>query len=72
MTASQINSLTTSIARFMTVAGPGRCLALPFCTDMWKDDNGRLFMQHNGISWALTNETSDDIVAKIVRWGRAY
>lgn len=72
MTPAQIESLKTSIARFIAIGSPGRCLSLPFCTDMWKDNNGRMFMQHNGISWALYNETSDDIVAKLVRWSKKY
>jgi hypothetical protein len=71
MTTTQIEDIRSAIARFFIKAGPGQSLALPFCTDLWKDETGRLHMQHNGISRSLFNETSDDIVAKLIRWGRA-
>jgi hypothetical protein len=71
MTAIQIEDLRSSIARFFVQATPGQSLALPFCADLWKDENGRLHIQHNGIASALFNETSDDIVSRLIRWSKA-
>ena len=71
MTTSQAEALRSTIARFFVHATPGQSLALPFCTDLWKDENGRLHLQHNGASTSLFNETSDDIVDRLMRWSKA-
>jgi hypothetical protein len=70
MTALQVEDLRSSIARFFVRATPGQSLALPFCTDLWKDENGRLHLQRNGVSTSLFNETSDDIVDRLIRWSK--
>jgi hypothetical protein len=70
MTTAQIEFLTSSIARFIAIGNPGETLALPFGTGMWRDETGRLFMHRNGHGCALYNETSDDIIAKLIRWSR--
>jgi hypothetical protein len=71
MTPLQVEDLRSSIAGFFVRATPSQSLALPFCTDLWKDRHGRLHLQHNGASTSLFNETSDDIVDRLIRWSKA-
>jgi hypothetical protein len=58
------------VARFICEAKPGDELLLPSMAAMRKREDGRLMLGRNGSFWTLFNETSDDIVAKIERWGK--
>lgn len=64
------DQLLSIVARFMVEGRPGDVLALPAGAMLCKRQDGRLVLGRNSISWTLFNETSDDIVAKIIRWGK--
>jgi len=71
MTSSFIeDQLLSIVAAFMVESKPGDVLALPAGAMLCKREDGRLMLGRNNISWTLFNETSDDIVAKIIRWGK--
>ena len=72
MTSSYFqDQLLSIVARFIVEALPGQELLLPSMAALRKDQDGRLMMGRNGSFWPLHDETSDDIVARIVRWGQA-
>lgn len=71
MTSSFIqDQLLSIVARFIVEGVPGEELLLPSMAALRKNDDGRLMMGRNGSFWPLHDETSDDIVARIVRWGK--
>lgn len=64
----QLHSL---IARFMTEAQPGARLSLPSIAFLEKRGDGRIILGRDGfIGTLLFSETSDDIMARIVRWSK--
>ena len=64
----QLHSL---IARFMVEAKPGARLDLPSLAFLEKRGDGRIILGRDGfIGTLLFNETSDDIMARIVRWSK--
>ena len=63
--------LLSLVARFIVEGKPGATLLLPSFAWLRKRDDGRMLMGRDGsIGSLLFNETSDDIVAMIVRWGK--
>ena len=71
MTSSFIeDQLLSLVAAFMVEGEPGDVLLLPALTTLCKREDGRLMLGRNGTFWTLFNETSDDIVAKIIRWSK--
>jgi hypothetical protein len=63
--------LLSIVAEFIVEGKPGATLLLPSSTWLRKRDDGRMLMGRDGsIGSLLFNETSDDIVAMIVRWGK--
>ena len=68
MTTLSQDQLLSIVAKFMNEANPGDRLLLPANTELRVRGDGRLMMGRNGSLWTLFNETSDDIVHKIVRW----
>lgn len=72
MTSSYLqDQLLSIVARFIVEALPGEELVLPAKASLRKNEDGRLLMGRNGSFWPLHDETSDDIVARIVRWKEA-
>ena len=64
----QLHSL---IARFMVEAKPGARLDLPSIAFLEKRGDGRIILGRDGfIGTLLFNETSDDIMARIIRWSK--
>ena len=64
----QLHSL---IARFMVEAKPGARLDLPSTAFLEKRGDGRIILGRDGfIGTLLFNETSDDIMARIIRWSK--
>lgn len=71
MTSSFIqDQLLSLVAAFIVEGKPGEKLLLPSMAVLCKREDGRLMLGRNGTFWTCFNETSDDIVAKIVRWGK--
>jgi len=68
MTTLSQDQLLSMVAEFMNEANPGDRLLLPANTELCVRGDGRLMMGRNGSLWTLFNETSDDVVYKIVRW----
>lgn len=64
------DQLLSIVAAFIVEGKPGDELLLPSLVTLCKREDGRLMMGRNGTFWALFNETSDDIVAKIERWNK--
>jgi hypothetical protein len=65
------DQLLSLIARFIVEGKPGATLLLPSLAWLRKRDDGRMLMGRDGsIGSLLFNETSDDIVDMIVRWGK--
>ena len=65
------DQLLSLVARFIVEGEPGATLLLPSLAWLRKRDDGRMLMGRDGsIGSLLFNETSDDIVAMIVRWGK--
>lgn len=64
----QLHSL---IARFMVEAKPGARIELLSIAFLEKRGDGRIILGRNGFMGTLLfNETSDDIMARIVRWSK--
>ena len=71
MTALLQDQLLSIVAGFIVEGKPGTTLLLPSLAWLRKRDDGRMLMGRDGsIGSLLFNETSDDIVATIVRWGK--
>ena len=71
MTALLQDQLFSIVAGFIVEGKPGTTLLLPSLAWLRKRDDGRMLMGRDGsIGSLLFNETSDDIVAIIVRWGK--
>ena len=70
MTTFSQDQLLSMVAEFMNEANPGDRLLLPANAELRVRGDGRLMMGLNGSLWTLFNETSDDVVYKIVRWGK--
>lgn len=71
MTAILQDQLLSIVAEFIVEGKPGATLLLPSLAWLRKRDDGRMLMGRDGfIGGLLFNETSDDIVAMIVRWGK--
>ena len=68
MTTLSQDQLLSIVAKFMNEANPRDRLLLPANAELRVRGDGRLMMGRNGSLWTLFNETSDDIVYKIVRW----
>jgi hypothetical protein len=64
------DQLLSLVAAFIAEGKPGQELLLPSMAALRKREDGRLMLGRNGAFWTCFNETSDDIVAKIERWGR--
>lgn len=76
------DQLLSLVARFIVEGKPGATLLLPSLAWLRKRDDGRMLMGRentigtmimgydNSIGSLLFNETSDDIVATIVRWSK--
>ena len=71
MTTLLQDQLLSTVASFIVEGKPGTTLLLPSLAWLRKRDDGRMLMGRDGsIGGLLHNETSDDIVAMIVRWGK--
>ncbi len=70
MNFSVKDQLLSLVAHFIVEAKPGDEIVLPSMAALRKrESDGRLMMGRNGSFWPLFDATSDDIVAKIERWG---
>ena len=76
------DQLLSLVARFIVEGKPGATLLFPSLAWLRKRDDGRMLMgrentvgimitgRDNSTGTLLHNETSDDIVARIVRWSK--